>query len=79
MAAVLVIAVLVVVYLVSLVIHPWWNCPTCGGSEVTPGPGRSHRRCLRCEGNGRYPRLGVKILMPGTARKMRAGEKGTFY
>lgn len=79
MAVFLVVAVVVVVYLVSLKVKPWWTCPNCGGAEVTRGRGRSHGRCLKCRGNGRYPRLGVRILMPGTAREMLDGKEGTFY
>lgn len=79
MNGILVVLVIVVVYLVSLKVKPWWTCRSCGGTEVRPGPGRSHSRCLRCRGNGRYPRIGVRVLMPGTARAMREGKKGTFY
>lgn len=79
MNGILVVLVIVAVYVISLVVHPWWSCPSCGGSEVRPGHGRSHGRCLRCSGNGRYPRIGVRMLMPGIARAMREGKKGTFY
>jgi tRNA(Ile2) C34 agmatinyltransferase TiaS len=79
MSLFLAIAIIVAVYLISLGVHPWWSCPRCGGSEVSQGRGRSHGRCLRCRGRGRYPRIGVRVLAPGTARKMLEGKEGRFF
>lgn len=79
MGVFLVVLVVVGIYLVSLCVHPWWSCSSCGESKRSAGRRGAHGRCLRCRGEGRYPRLGVKILMPGTARRMREGEKGRFF
>lgn len=80
MGMVLVIGVVVGIYLGSLVVLPWWTCPGCNDSKrASRHRGRAHGRCLRCKGEGRYPRIGVRILMPGMARNMREGKKGLFY
>jgi DnaJ-class molecular chaperone len=79
MAIVLIAAVAVVVYLVSLRVFPWWTCSRCKGSEVRRGRGLAHGRCRRCDGAGRYPRTGVRVLMPGRARDMIGGGRGRHY
>ena len=75
MGALLVIAVAaitVAAYLISLKVHPWAPCSRCSGG------GKSRDRlwrgafgtCPSCGGRGKHPRLGVKVLQPGRARRL---------
>jgi DnaJ-class molecular chaperone len=68
MALLVVIAVFVVGYLISLRIHPLRKCPVCKmtgrhwGSIYT----YSYRRCRRCGGTGRLDRWGTQAFFGGT-------------
>ena len=58
----------VVIYLISLRIHPFKTCRGCGGSGRRPGKvfGYAHRQCLSCGGQGRHRRLGTVVLHRGS-------------
>jgi hypothetical protein len=68
MALLVVIAVFVGGYLISLRIHPLRKCPVCKmtgrhwGSIYTG----SYRRCRRCGGTGRLDRWGTQAFFGGT-------------
>jgi hypothetical protein len=57
-------AVIVVGYLVSLQLHPHYNCRACRGTGSHSGFlfGWSHRRCNSCGGQGRRRRLGTMMV-----------------
>jgi hypothetical protein len=68
MAALLIVVIIGVGYLVSTRIHPLKKCPTCNMSgrhfgSVYKG---SYRRCRRCDGSGRRDRVGTKVFWGGT-------------
>ncbi len=64
-------------YLVSLRLHPWWPCRSCGGSGKTRDWlwGKATGACPKCGGRGRLPRLGIRVLQRERAREM-LPEKG---
>ncbi len=82
MAALVLIAAAVIAaggYALSLTFFPWWSCRKCGGSKIRRHPGkgkirRAHGGCQRCQGEGRHPRLGVKIFTPSRAQDLVAGK-----
>jgi rRNA maturation endonuclease Nob1 len=81
LALLLVIAIIVVAYAMSLRRNPLWPCWRCGGakrlySKLFP---RAHRRCPACGGRGERARLGVRLFMRGTAADIRAGRHGKNY
>ena len=65
---ILVIAVIVVGYLVSLRIHPLRKCRSCNMSGRHFGSvfSGSYRRCRRCKGRGQFDRAGTQIFYGGT-------------
>lgn len=60
-------AILLVAYLVSLRLHPMRRCRPCKGTGRHFGAvfKSSHRGCTSCGGNGRRARLGVNLLHRG--------------
>ena len=56
-----------VIYLISLRIHPFMTCRSCGGSGRRSGKvfGYTHRQCLSCGGQGRHRRLGTTVFHRG--------------
>lgn len=69
-------------YRYSLWRRPHRKCPRgCkGGDNVDTTMFRgSFGRCWFCHGSGKRVRLGVRLLMPGTARDIRAGRHGRNY
>jgi DnaJ-class molecular chaperone len=63
-------------YYVSLRIHPWRPCRPCDGSGKSRDAlwKSAFGTCRACGGRGRRPRLGVRALQPGRARRMTAGQ-----
>jgi hypothetical protein len=63
-------------YAVSLRIRPWWPCRACKGSGKTRDRiwTKATGTCPRCGGRGRRPRLGIRVLQPGRARQLEAGQ-----
>lgn len=63
------------VYGTSLRLHPWTPCRACDGSGKSRDAmwKKAHGTCRACGGRGRHPRLGVRILQPGRARRLAAG------
>jgi formamidopyrimidine-DNA glycosylase len=63
---ILVIAVVVAGYFVSLRLHPFRSCPACK-NRLAPGRhhgfvyGYAHRRCRRCGGTNRQERFGTRM------------------
>ncbi|HEY1321017.1 MAG TPA: hypothetical protein VGF32_12250 [Streptosporangiaceae bacterium] len=68
-------ALAAVVYATSLRIHPWTPCRTCKGSGKSRDSvwKTAFGTCRACGGRGRHPRLGVRVLQPGRARRLTAG------
>jgi DnaJ-class molecular chaperone len=68
MAALLLIVIFAVGYLVSLRIHPLTKCPTCKmtGRHYGSMYKGSYRRCRKCNGSGRRDRLGTQLFFGGT-------------
>ena len=67
--------------MISLRVSPSWPCWLCHGRGTH---GDLFRRqafglCPACHGGKRRTRLGVKVLMPGLARDIKAGKHGRFY
>lgn len=54
-------------YLLSLWLHPHYNCRRCKGTGAHRGLlfTYAHRRCSACGGQGRHRRLGTLIFSPG--------------
>jgi hypothetical protein len=54
-------------YLVSLWLHPHYNCRRCGGTGRHSGAlyAWGNRRCNACGGQGRHRRIGTVIFSPG--------------
>ena len=69
-----------VIYLISLRIHPFMTCRSCGGSGRRSGKvfGYTHRQCLSCGGQGRHRRLGTTVFHRGapTWAERQAAEPG---
>ena len=61
-------AIAVVGYWVSLRIHPLTKCRVCngGGRHFGSVYTYSQRRCRKCGGTGRKDRLGVRVFLGGT-------------
>jgi hypothetical protein len=58
---------------------PWKACGSCKGGKTHGsflGITNVRGRCWKCKGAGQFPRLSVRILMPGTYREMKAGRAG---
>jgi hypothetical protein len=74
--AALALAVIAAVYLVSLRFHPWWPCWRCRGTGRTRDRvwKRARGTCPACGGRGQRPRLGIRVLNPDRARRMRERE-----
>jgi hypothetical protein len=68
MAAVVIIVIIAVGYLVSLRIHPLRKCPRCNMSGRHYGAifTGTYRRCRRCDGKGQLDRIGTQVLYGGT-------------
>ncbi len=51
-------------YMVSLYIHPYRKCSSCGGSGKHSGTMFTHsfRTCRTCNGSSRQPRLGARVF-----------------
>jgi hypothetical protein len=69
-----------VIYLVSLRIHPFISCRSCGGGGRRAGKvfGYTHRQCLSCGGQGRHRRLGTTVFHRGSpvwAERQAAGAR----
>ena len=66
----------VVAYAVSLRLHPWAPCRKCdgGGKSRDAVWKKAHGTCRACGGRGRHPRLGIRVLQPGRARRMNSGQ-----
>lgn len=64
MAAALLAALLVLgAWVVSLYVHPFTRCGTCGGSGLNKGSsGKRFGMCKACGGSRRKQRLGSKAL-----------------
>jgi hypothetical protein len=69
-------AVLAAAYAVSLRIHPWAPCRSCKGSGKSRDAvwKTAFGTCRACGGRGRRPRAGVRVLQPGRARQLAAGQ-----
>lgn len=63
-------------YLASLRIHPWTPCRPCKGTGKSRDTvwKAAFGTCRACGGRGRHPRLGVRVLQPGRARQLTAGQ-----
>jgi DnaJ-class molecular chaperone len=68
MAALLIIVIIAVGYLVSLRIHPLRKCPRCNMSGRHYGAifTGTYRRCRRCDGKGQLDRIGTQVFYGGT-------------
>lgn len=60
-----------VCYRISLHLHPFTKCKTCGGSGRSRGTffGYASRACGGCGGASRVPRLGVRLFMNSSTMK----------
>jgi len=60
------------VYLASLRLHPKWPCRACRGTGKTRDRiwKSAHGTCAACSGRGWRPRLGIRVLQPGRARRL---------
>jgi hypothetical protein len=60
-------------YAISLWLHPWRPCRSCGGDGKTRDLlwRKSFGTCAACGGIGRRPRLGVKVFQSPRAQRMR--------
>ncbi len=67
---VLLAAVVLLGYWISLRLHPYAACPTCEGRGRHHGAlfNRSWRPCHACDGRGRRQRLGARLLGYGMPR-----------
>ncbi len=56
-----------VIYVISLWIHPFISCRTCSGTGRQGGSlfGYAHRQCGSCGGQGRHRRLGTTFVYRG--------------
>jgi len=69
-----------VIYLISLRIHPFMTCRSCGGTGRRAGKvfGYAHRQCMSCGGQGRHRRLGTTVFHRGSptwAERQAAGAR----
>ena len=60
-------AILLGVYLVSILLHPYKNCGACNGKGRHTGAvfRGAHRPCHKCSGRGRKQRLGAIVIGRG--------------
>jgi len=60
-------------YWISLRLHPFTKCRTCGGSGRHKGMFATHgsRACANCGGSSRVPRLGVRLFLNQSTMKYR--------
>jgi hypothetical protein len=83
MGLILVIAaVIMLAYLWSLKRHPYRSCRHCGGSKnhLDKNWQGAFGRCIWCSRTpGIRIRWGVRLLMRGTCRDIRAGNRGKYY
>jgi len=50
-------------YLIDLYVHPFRNCPRCGGKGTNAGSrGSAYGNCKRCRGSRHVQRLGSRQL-----------------
>jgi DnaJ-class molecular chaperone len=61
-------AVVIVGYVLSVRFHPLKKCSTCKGSGRLFGRfyKGSYRRCSKCQGRGQVDRMGTKVFFGGT-------------
>jgi DnaJ-class molecular chaperone len=78
---ILVIIGLAAAYGISLRLSPTWPCGRCQGKGARQDflRPKAAGRCRHCGGTGRKPRLGVRLLMPGTYKQMNSGNHGRHY
>lgn len=72
MTTVVVLAALLIVgYYLSLLLHPYMKCEVCKGTGKHTGSFFTHglRLCHRCSGTGRKQRLGAFVLQRGQRRR----------
>ncbi len=71
-------AVLAAAFAVSLRVHPWRPCRSCGGSGKSRDAvwKTAFGTCKSCGGKGRRPRPGVRVLQPARARRMTGAQPG---
>jgi hypothetical protein len=50
-----------IVWVLSLLVHPFGKCWLCRGGRIRRRGGRA-RRCLACRGHGRRQRLGSRTV-----------------
>ena len=62
--AILVLAILIVVYWVSLKLNPWVRCSNCKNTPKIKGWvfSKTHHVCPKCQGTGQQLRFGRKLL-----------------
>jgi hypothetical protein len=60
-------------YWISLRLHPFTTCRTCGGTGRHRGlfAGNSSRACGNCGGSSRVLRLGVRMFLDESSMKYR--------
>lgn len=61
--------------------HPYYPCPRCGGRGMKADPvrNRAYGNCWKCGGRGEFPRMAVRIFMPGTAKKIASRQHGRNF
>ncbi len=61
---ILVIAILIIVYVVSLKLNPYVRCSRCKGNPRIKAWlfGYAHHTCPKCQGTGQQLRFGRKLL-----------------
>jgi hypothetical protein len=66
-------------YLVSLRVHPYRKCRSCGTSGRHESRGKTkYGNCWRCR-NRTLTRPGVRVLMPGLYSEIQAKRHGRFH
>jgi hypothetical protein len=66
-------------YLISLRVHPYRKCRSCGTSGRHESRGRTrYGNCWRCQ-DRTLVRLGVRVLMRRRYAEIQAGKHGRFH
>jgi hypothetical protein len=78
LAVLAIVAVAVGIYGWSLWRHPWRICLSCKGSGRHAGALGVHGQCRSCHGRKHHVRPDVKMITPGRARKLMAGDRGRY-